>query len=76
MLRLAVWRFVRPLLSGTKVESVDLHTLNETEIMSTVYKCSTPEPFGFDYDAADFDLEILDELDLLNQFDGKLVQIA
>jgi len=44
--------------------------------MSSVYKCSTPEPFGCDYDTADFDLEILDELDLLNQFDGKLVYIA
>lgn len=38
--------------------------------MSTVYQCSTPEPFGFDYDATDFDLEILDDLELLQDITG------
>ena len=39
--------------------------------MSTVFDRAHPESIGHDYDSADFDMEILEDLDLLKKVMGK-----
>lgn len=39
--------------------------------MSAVFDATQPESFGHDYDSADFDMEILEDLDLLKKVMGR-----
>lgn len=44
--------------------------------MSTAFDPAYPESFGHDYDSTDFDMEILEDLDLLKKVMGKETNIS